>query len=208
MGIPNVEWKIVMRPSAFWVATDIWPCAYNTVMCTIPGNATQFVDAAAQRAMSNEMRNGNFLWIDGERFEVILDNFIPETQPVGGVFESDIYFLPFTAMGIPVLYWQYFDEGNAEIAAALNRFGMGDGVFSTDDGAYIVWTKRNNLCIQWQAKTQPRLRLDTPFLAGRLNNARYYPLQHERDADPAGPYYANGGLTYRSGPSLYQPGAA
>lgn len=207
MNIPNVEWALVMRPSAFWVLSDIWPCAFNTSGCVVPSGSTQFIDATGQREMGNDMRRRNFLPIDGVEVPVILDNYLPETQPVGGVFESDIYLVPLRAMGMPVLYWEHFDERNPEITTAINDLGP-QGIFTTGNGEYIVWTKRTNLCIQWQAKIRPRLRLLTPWLAGRLNNVRYSPLQHERDANPAGQYFANGGNTSRPAQAFYSVNAA
>ncbi len=208
-GITGVEWAFVMRPQAFWAATDVWPCAYNTAGCVTAAGATPFVDAAAQKRMSDEMRQGRFLMIDGERIPVILDSYLPETQPVGGVFESDIYLLPLRAMGVPTLYWQTFDEGNAAIAEAISLLEGGNGgVFTSDDNAYLVWSKRTNVCIQFGAKTMPRLMLDLPYLAGRLQNVRYWTLQHESDPNPSSGYHQDGGQTTRSGPSLYTPVAA
>lgn len=208
-GIDNVVWAFVMRPQAFWAATDVWPCAYNTAGCVTAVGATPFVDATAQKRMSDDMRTNKFLMIDGERIPVILDSYLPETQPVAGVFSSDIYLVPLSAMGVPTLYWQTFDEGNDQIAQAINELGIGGGgVFTSDDNAYIVWSKRTNLCIQFQAKTQPRLMLDLPYLAGRVQNVRYWTMQHESDPNPTSGYHSDGGQTSRTGPSLFTPVAA
>lgn len=205
-GISGVEWAFVMRPAAFWAATDAWPCAYNTVGCTTAAGATPFVDATSQKRFADDMRQGRYLMIDGERIPVILDSYLPETS-ANGVFTSDIYLLPLNAMGVPTTYWEYFDEGNDQIAQAINMID-GGGVFTSDDNAYIVWSKRTNLCVSWGAKTQPRLRLDLPFLAGRLQNVNYWVLQHESDPNPSSGYHQDGGQTSRSGPSLYSTRAA
>ncbi len=201
----SVEWAFVMRPSLFWELTDVWPCAYNTYRCSTSLDADtdrQFVDAASQRRFADDMRQGNYLLVDGIRYPVILDAYMPETQPVGGVFESDIYLLPLRVMGVPTLYWEFFNEGNAELSAFLSTI-PGEAIKVTDGGAYIIWSKRTNLCYQLQAKTMLRLILETPWLAGRLNDVRYSPLQHEIEPDPSAGYHLNGGLTSRPGPSYY-----
>lgn len=207
-GITGVEWALVMRPSLFWVLTSLWPCAYYTAGCTPQGTAQAFVDGTAMRNFTDEMRRRQFLMIDGQEVPVILDSYLPETQPVGSVFESTVYLVPLRAMGVPTLYWEYFNEENANINEAINQLGVGPGVFTSDGGAYLVTTSRTNECVQWGAKTMPRLALDLPFLAGRINNVRYYVLQHESDPNPASGYHQDGGLTERSGPSLYTPVAA
>lgn len=208
-GFDMVDWAFVMRPEAFWAVADVWPCAYNTTNCTTSAasGATVFVDGASQKAFTNDMLNGRYLMIDGQRIPVIVDNYLPQNFSANGVFGSDIYLLPLRANGVPVLYWQYLDEDNASIAAALNMLEQG-GVRTYNRGAYIVFGSRTNGCVKWQAKVQPRLMLDTPQLAGRLQNVRYWVLQHASDPNPASGYHQDGGGTTRSGPSFYQPNAA
>lgn len=210
-GFGNVEWAFVMRPQAFWATADVWPCAYNTTTCVSPSAATGssvFVDGNRNRELTTEILRSRRLMIDGIEYPVILDSFMPETQPVAGVFSSDIYLVPLRVDGIPVLYWETFDEGNEQISQALNQMGLGPEVFTSDGGAYIVWVKRTNLCVQWQAKTQPRLVLETPQLAGRLTSVRYWTLQHESDPNTTSGYHQDGGGTSRTGPSLFTPVAA
>ena len=208
-GIDMVDWAFVMRPEAFWAATDVWPCAYNTTNCTtaVATGATVFIDGTAQKEFANDMRAGRYLMIDGQRVPVIIDNYLPESFSANGVFGSDIYLLPLRAMGVPTLYWQYLDEDNASIASALNMLEQG-GVRTYNRGAYIVFGSRTNGCVKWQAKVQPRLMLDLPQLAGRLTNVRYWVLQHASDPNPSSGYHQDGGGTTRSGPSFYQPTAA
>lgn len=205
-NIVNVNWAFVMRPQMFWALTDVWPCAYNTTNCVAAGTNVGFVDTAAQRQLSDEMRQGDYILIDGQRWPVIIDSYMPETEPVANVFASDIYLVPLRAMGVPTLYWQYFDEGNDQIAQALNMLDNGVRVF--DNGAYIVSTSRTRLCWDAQAKVEPRLMLDLPQLAGRVTNVRAWTLQHESDPNPDSGYHQNGGQTVRTGPSLFTPVAA
>jgi len=76
-------------------------------------------------------------------------------------------------------------------------------VLARINGAFMTWPRQTNTCFVLQSVIEPRLVLRTPYLAGRLQNVRYCPIQHTRDADPTGDYFVNGGKTSRSGPSFY-----
>ena len=77
-----------------------------------------------------------------------------------------------------------------------------------NNGLLLMGYQSTGMCDLFQFAGQMRLILETPWLAGRLNDVRYSPLQHEIEPDPAAPYHLNGGLTYRSGPSYYAITAA
>lgn len=213
MGFNPTKWVITMRRALFWEVTAVWPCSYLTYRCAfraVDGTQVINVDAGDQIAMRDAMRNGNYLLIDGEQIEVILDDGIVE-ETAGdsasiseGCFASDIYFIPLTVMGGRIVTnWEYFDYSQGPMQ------GVGDGrltdEFWTDGGRYL-WHKKPplNWCVQWLAKIEPRLILRTPHLAGRIQNVQYCPLQHEREPFPDDPYFADGGqTTSRPGPSLY-----
>jgi hypothetical protein len=55
------------------------------------------------------------------------------------------------------------------------------------------------------AKTEPRLLLLTPYLAARLSNVKYLPMEHERSPFTDSSYFADGGRTTQTPPSLYSP---
>jgi hypothetical protein len=201
MNFGDVDFAFVMRPGLFWELTAIWPCLYMTWRCQTAGGSEAFVDAGDMVRMRDDMRNGNYILIDGMRYPVILDsNIQEETNTTGpasvssGTFASDIYIIPLRARGMPLTYWQYFD-----FRTSLNILGTGPAAstyFWTDGGRYM-WHLRppTNWCIQWLAKIEPRLILRTPHLAGRLTNVRYYLLQHERDVRNSDPYFVNGGVS-------------
>lgn len=199
----EVTWAFVMTPSAFYELTSVWPCAYMTYRCNLSGNNTQFVSANDQIAMRDDMRNGNYLLIDGIRYNVIIDNNIPEdtntnnSSVASGCFSSDIYIVPLTVRGgMPVTYWEYFDFRTSLDIAAQGAGGLARNYYWTDDGRYL-WHLRppTNTCIQWFATMRPRLVMRTPHLAGRLTNVLYCPIQHERQVRNSDPYFVNGGNT-------------
>jgi len=73
--------------------------------------------------------------------------------------------------------------------------GLGDE-FWTDYGAWLWTYSRTNWCVNWKAKIEPRVRLKTPHLAGRLQNVKWVPIQKTRDPLPDQPYFTDGGFTY------------
>jgi hypothetical protein len=207
MNFGQVNWAIVMRPALFWELTAAWPCTYLTYRCNTQGNAgSVVVDATDQVRMRDDMRNGNYIMVDGIRYPVVLDTQIPEdtnttnNRVQSGAFASDIYILPMTVRGgVPVLYWEHFDFRTSMSI-------LGDSTYYwTDDGKFL-WHRRppTNWCVDWLAKIEPRIILKTPQLAGRLQNVAYMPLQHERDPWTTDPYFADGGVsTGRAVPEKY-----
>lgn len=202
-GVAPVRLVMAMRPQLFYELTSVWPCSYLTYRCLNASTSTPLnMDARDAVRFRDEMRAGNYLLIDGDRVDVILDDGIPEDDgnegaTPRGCFRTDIYFLPMSIVGgQSTLYLEYFQYQNPSIQDAL-----GNMVLGRIEGAFITWPRQTNLCVQWQSKVEPRLVLRTPWLAGRIQNVVYCPIQHERDIFPDDPYFVNGGQTTRTGPS-------
>lgn len=212
-NLAPVDLRIVMREPLFYELTRYWPCQYNTDGCGLTGfSVSQVVSEDANVRMRDEMRNGKFLLIDGRRVPVIVDDCIMEENqadngaiPIGG-FASDIYIVPFSARGgaITTLYWEYFDYSKGPIQAARDIHAL-PTFFWSDSGVFLWGLKApDNWCIEAICKTEPRLILRTPQLAGRLQNVVYVPLQHTDDPLPSQDYHVNGGVrTGRPFPSPY-----
>lgn len=219
-GLDPVRWVIAMRWSAFYELTEIWPCAYLTYRCQNNFTATQsaFTDSAEIIRMRDDMRGnifnrtGQYLLIDGERVDVVLDDAIAEAGIGAGTFRSGIYFVPLTVLGnVPVTYMEYV---NYDMPGGAMDFGeefAPGGFYSTSDGGRFLWHKKppQVFCVQLLAKTEPRLILRTPHLAARLTNIQYTPLQHEREPFTDSTYFVDGGRTDYNGygPSYYTPTA-
>lgn len=211
MGFMPVNWVFAMRRSAFIEITEIWPCSYMLGGCSQADAGLNLVLGAQEaRAMRDQMRNEHYLLIDGERIPVVIDDGITEYTATTnsnvreGCFSSDIYLVPLSVMGgRSVLYFQYQQFANAEMAQALGRLGA--GVFTSGDGQFLEYDRRTNACVQWECQVNPRLILRTPHLAGRLQNVMYCPIQHERESFPDAPYWVNGGDTNTAGPSYWAP---
>jgi len=203
-GLAPVDIRIVMREPLFYEVTRVWPCIYQTDGCypAALGSMTTSlnVDAMAQVRMRDEMRNGKYLLIDGRQIPVILDDCIMEENasvngaiPIGG-FASDIYIVPMTARGgsLRTLYWEYYDYQN-DVIPQMSGLPLW---YWSDNGAFL-WSMKapDNWCMEVIAKTEPRLILRTPQLAGRLTDVVYVPLQHTDDPLPSQYYHVNGGLS-------------
>jgi hypothetical protein len=156
--------------------------------------------------MRDEMRTGHYLYIEGRRYDVIIDDSIAETPAAGGVvgtYQSDIYFVPLTANGEPVLFWEYFNFDAQAIAAASAMAPQ--GYFSTMQNGRFLFVRLSptHTCVQVEILERPRLILLTPFLAARFTNMRYTISIHERDAFPTDTYFVNGGATNTPLPYFY-----
>lgn len=212
-GLSPVRIAIAMSYSLFYELSKVWPCAYLTSGCVAPTGATQFVTSTEQIALRDRMRgnleayDGQFLLIDGQEVEVILDDAIEEDSIDGTTFQSSMYFVPMTVLGNrPVTYMEYFDYSQAEEAANMLA---PRGSFFTSDGGRFFWTLRppEMYCVQAAAKAEPRLILDTPYLAARITNIRYSPLNQVRSPFTDNAYHKDGGQTTYAGPSYYSPTA-
>ena len=218
-GMNPVNWQIAMRPTLFYELTEIWVCAYHTYRCSgiFSTSQVQSINSADLLKLRDDMRGdmnartGQYLLIDGQKIDVILDDAIAETgNLVNGQFRSDIYIVPMTAVGgTPVTYMEYYNydvSGGAMDVA--KQFAMQDQYFTSDGGRFI-WHKKpaNNFCVQMLAATEPRLVCRAPYLGARITNLQYTPLMHERDAFTDSAYFVDGGKYDRLGygPSYYSP---
>ena len=206
-GVSPVRFVLAMRPELFWEITAIWPCSYLTYRCQTQGNERLNIDGAEQVRMRDEMRAGNYLLIDGERLQVVLDDGIAidttttNANVTEGCSASDIYLIPMSILGgRSVTFMEYFDYNNPSANAALEANNL---LMGKVEGAFITTVRQTNWCFTWQTKTEPRLVMRTPWLAGRLQNVMYCPLQNARQPFPDDPYFVDGGVTSRPGPSHF-----
>lgn len=211
-GLDPVRWALFMRQGLFYELTKVWPCSYFTTVCNIPGTGAyqQVVDNGDIIAMRDRMRTGSFLIVDGVEVPVITDGGITEYTSANlsgisrGCFNSDIFYLPLSVLGgRRTIYLEYFEYTNPSINSVL-----GTGMFigrTFSNGAFFETMDQTNGCFYLQAQIAPRLVVRTPWLAGRITNVQYCPLQHQRDPFPTDPYFVGGGQTTRQGPSLYNP---
>lgn len=223
MGLWPAKWVLVMRESLFYELTQIWACSYATYRCQTQGGfSTSQVNQIDNRdvmKLRQDMRGnmlertGQYLLVDDEQWEVVFDDFIPETALANGAFNSSIYVVPMTVIGgRNVTYFEYVNYrrpgGSLDAARAL---APTDTFFETDQGRFM-WHKKppTNFCVQALVKSEPRLIFRAPHLAARIIGVAYTPLAHERDWATTGYYHVDGGLTGQTigQPSFWSPNAS
>jgi hypothetical protein len=206
MGLDPVQWVIVMRPELWFELTAMWPCAYHTTKCSpqVDTSSTVYIDGRENTQERDAMRNGMYIDINGSRYPVVVDTGIFEHNNVNngnlglGQYASTIYMVPLTITGgFPVTYREHVQFQGASADVALLR-GLED-FFWTDGGRYSWAIENRRWCFTLAAKTEQRVILRTPQLAGRIDAVGYEPLQHLRAPQPESPYFADGGVSLRAG---------
>jgi hypothetical protein len=165
------------------------------------------LDASRINDMRDDMRSGMYLYLNGRKHQVVLDDGIDEHTNVNdanvpaGSYASNIYIVPLTYMGNrPATMFQHKDYRSArvEITAAHQS-----DVMWTDAGRFLWAAERVKWCYTLSGKMEPRIVLKTPQIAGRLDHVMYTPVQHFRSHDQDSDYFFKGGVAERPGPSLY-----
>lgn len=210
MGLDPVEWVVVMNPNMWAEFTAVWPIAYNTnrgaELLTV-GNTRLNLDARAMQEDSTAMRNQMTVAINGRIYPVVVDDGVFEQTNItsgsvpAGSYASSIYMVPITINGgFPVTYLEYKDYrvGMQQVQAlhGTQTWWTDGGMFSWAQDPIVKW------CTKLSAKTERRIVLRTPALAGRIDNVLYSPLQHLRGSTAGSPYIQNGGVSTRPANTL------
>jgi hypothetical protein len=208
MGLDPVQFAVVMRPELWFELSAVWPCSYLSHRCaTDSGSNPIVINDNVNVDMRDAMRNGMYIDINGNRYPVIVDDGIFEHNNVNngnlalGEYASSIYMVPLTITGgFPVLYREHVDYRAARPDIAPLR---GKENFWTDDGLYMWAFEDNNFCYKLKMKTEQRVVLRTPQLAGKIQSVKYSPLQHLRSPFPDSPYHFDGGVSMRGDETTY-----
>lgn len=213
LQLNDVELAFVMRYQAFLSFTQVWPCSYETYRCyvTPPVAGSVVIDTSGtdQQQMRQQMRDGMYLLIDGEKVPVVIDTTMVETNIGSGNFESDVYLLPISSgtLGGQLLYIDYFDyRGPFGMQDIISQLGPQDEYRVSPDGRYAIFFMGGTaFCKQVMIRTRKRIILKAPFLAARLQGATYAVYQHEREWEPGTSFYEDGGATSFTGPTYESP---
>lgn len=204
MGLDPVDWVLVMRPELWFELSAVWPCAYNTNRCanSLGTSARVVIDGRENIADRDRMRQGMTIDINGSSYPVIVDTGIFEHNNVNngnlipGQYASSIYFVPLRIRGgLPVTFREYIDYRMAATDVSFTRDNL--HVWWTDNGSFTWSLEQTKWCYKFSLKTQQRVILRAPHLAGRIDLVMYEPLQHLRDPNPDSPYFADGGVSLR-----------
>lgn len=196
VGIDRAQWALVMDKRLFRAIAQIAACTFPNTRCTdftagTPGGRTQ----SEIEARYMEFYNGQYLLLDGDRVPVLFtsgkDVAIPNQS--GNGITGDIRLVPLSWAGGDLLWGEYFPLNNQYITewegiAQENRTSHNNGMFLTA-------VRSDGFCDEVLLTGMFRLRLDTPFLAARLDNVTFDSYIGYRSFDPAGTFFYDGGVT-------------
>lgn len=205
MQLKPVEWVIAMTPTLWFELSACWPCRYLTNRCqSAAGVDVAVINDELNVTLRDRMRNELVLPINGKDYRVVLDDGIYEHNAsnnqnlLPGEFASSIYAVPLTILGgFPVTYRQYLDYRTPVAGQNIAPFQQYRRDFWTDNGVFS-WAYDGQLwCYKLGMKTEQRVVLRTPQLAGRVDYVKYTPTQHLRSPYPDSGYFADGGISTR-----------
>jgi hypothetical protein len=209
-GLEPVTWAVVMRPQLFHELSECWPCSYNTNKCAAVLTTNSQVNVMGDQMVAerDRMRRDMTIPINGKMYPVILDTGIFEHNNINngnllaGQYASSIYFVPLTIQGnFPVTYIEYKDYKASEPDA---RFLRGKADWWWTDGGLFSWAlEQVKWCYKFSLKTEQRIVLRTPQLAGKIQHVMYEPLQHVREPYADSPYFYDGGVSARTSSTQY-----
>lgn len=188
----------LMRNEMFRALTEVWACQYATYRCS-SSNAGQPIlnDAVVQNQMRIAMMQGQYLLIDGVEVPVVFTDGIDITTADNITFTADMYLVPIAWRGMKLLNLEYFPMDNA-YAREFAAFGDADAIQYLNNGMFIVGVASTPLCKEYHFGAKFRLILETPFLAGRIDDISFAYRAPSRDAYPGASRYKNGGTTFRA----------
>lgn len=196
VGMNNVQFAIVMRKEQFRRVVDVWSCNYLSYRCAGAQYAENNTNSADSRALQIEMIQGQYLLIDGMQIPVIFTEGIPNPAVGNAQYQADIFVVPVSWEGMPLIKLQYFDMNNPYLQAKAS-FTNADAVTVLNNGLFLVGRRDTGLCVEYHFQAMMRLILETPFLAGRIDDVTYTYRVPTRQAIPGSSLYADGGISIR-----------
>lgn len=196
VGLSGVTWGILGRPELLHRLVEV--CALQAPIFVGvgagAGSPTNRDSEMLERARL-EMLDGMFVRLDGQPVALIPS----EGQALEGVsnntYRNDLMIVPLSWQGVPLTKIEYFPMDNASITE-FNTFANAE-IETLNNGMFMVGKRTTPLCVEYHFAARMRLILETPFLAGRLDNCEYSWYLDSREAIPGGSLYADGGVSYR-----------
>lgn len=200
VGMGDTQFAIAMRAEQFSRATDVWACDYSVYRCAgaaaSPNNRGEGNGMSIQ-ALRLSMMTGQYLLVDGIEVPVVFSEGIPNPATAANTYNADIYVVPVSWAGTPLLRAEYYPMDNTYTTQYMNANGI-TTVQTLNNGLFLVGKRDTGLCLEWHFQARMRLILEVPFLAGRLDDVQYGYYEPTRQAIPGSSLYADGGVTYRS----------
>lgn len=106
-----------------------------------------------------------------------------------------MYLVPLDWKGRPLLRFEYFNMGNQYITEWNGQINP-EKRRILNNGMFMMGYQSTGLCDKFLFASKMRLILETPFLAGRIDNVAFTYLAATRNAIPGQSLYVNGGRSY------------
>lgn len=195
MGMPGVQWVLVMRADLFKAAVEQLACTYQIMRCNFAGSSDgNRQNVSETRALYDGMMTGQYLMAEGDRIPVVFSDGMVRETVANNTYKGDMYFVPVSWQGRNLTYMEYFNLGNQYAQSYANYLGNDTQVLN--NGLYRVGMRSTGLCKEYHFASRMRLIMETTWLAGRIDGIQYSFLAPIRDALPGDSFYANGGITY------------
>jgi hypothetical protein len=195
MQMQGTSWAIVMREELFFALVDAYSCLYHRYKCSGSQYEENNIDQVTTNQLRLAMLEGEYLLIDGMQIPVVFSEGIEQSTVASNTFQSDLYVLPLSWMGIPLSRLEYFPMDNQYIQA-FNDYAM-DSPVAINNGLWLVGHASTPLCREYHFASKMRFILETPFLAARVDNIQYSFNAEIRNAIPDASYYKDGGVSRR-----------
>ena len=159
-----------------------WTCCKTGTVCDVAGGQTaggvQLVMDAfdAQNQAKKLSQDGRYvvgvLNIDGMNVTLRGDPYMPHTVN-GNVETADLYFIPRTMGGMPVIQGHYQDFRGVDQSRYVK---LGAHIAVTDNGRYLTTFEHANNCINGNVTIKPRVMVRVPWVTARITgvSARLY----------------------------------
>lgn len=198
VGMDQVDFAFVMRKEMFRALTDVYANTYATsrfqASSMTAGNPVIQMATDANN-LRLEMLNGQYLLVEGIPVPVVFSEGIPLEGQGSDVYTADMYLVPISWRGRPLLRLEFFNLGNSYITE-WNGFINPDKRRVINNGLYAMGYNAQNFCDEFLFASAMRLILETPFLAGRIDNINFQYLAATRNAIPSESLYYDGGVSY------------
>lgn len=180
VGKPNVQFAIVTNLRGIYPLIDIWACNYATARCTAASQTVGRLDLGMVYNLRNEMLNGQYLLIDGEKVPLIGIDGVPATFNASpGDWTMDAFIIPLYDMaggqgqaqrnGVEFMTYHHYKEMQiTDLPGAANV--VGDDFRLINNGLYMVRNVLAGMTRQYYIAAKLRLNCDYPFLCARVDN--------------------------------------
>ncbi|MCA9979939.1 MAG: hypothetical protein KDD89_03885 [Anaerolineales bacterium] len=195
---------LVMHPNLFRKLVFAWPATFASYRTALNTSTEARVDAMMLQNQRIGMLQGSYLIGDMGNIEVVQDISVIEDVDLG-VYTSDIWFVNRRVNNTPTTYVEYLPLNNPATArGAIETFGASSKYSILDNGKFLTFWQSEGTCVRSNMVWRPRLRVDTPFLCGAINDIDYTPnFVINETPYPSDSGYISGGVT---GPYAGAPG--